>query len=221
MKRFHKKVDLRNRKAMAAFLEDHTRYYTINSESGVTSYANCVKLYRLRLPRRIQDRAYAMLGVEEVFKNVRTVMQEWGASHDWKWQAHFNGPNKGHIVLYRGGVDYHQARTAQCDRCGQLTWHKKETPCTADGCDGTLKMLSKPRPEVVTFRGVGVDEAVDFADWSMSKLQDRVLLIQDFDLLCDRILGLFLSYCENYRVVERQVMVAEMVKCLEPVSEKR
>ena len=46
---FSVKVDMRSRKAMTEFLENHFRYSTMNSWNGSTSYANNVKYYNLDL----------------------------------------------------------------------------------------------------------------------------------------------------------------------------
>lgn len=80
MKSFYRKVDLRNRKAMTRFLEGHKRYYTVDSAGGLMSYANCVKLYALGIPRALQRRAYAMLDVDAVFQKLKTILEDWGAA---------------------------------------------------------------------------------------------------------------------------------------------
>ena len=47
MKQFYEKVDLRSRKDMVDFLENHFRYFTMNSWNRSTSFANNMKLYNL------------------------------------------------------------------------------------------------------------------------------------------------------------------------------
>jgi hypothetical protein len=120
-------------------------------------------------------------------------------------------------VLFQGGLDYKNAKTAQCDACGKLTWHKENLPCTTTGCDGTLTVLEKPRPQIVTYPGRGLDESEDFTEWSMDRLRDRVKIVQEFDKLCDDCVAEFVFRCENYNVVEKHIMVPRTIKVLEPV----
>ena len=47
MKQYYKDIDLRSRKAMTTFLENHFRYPTMNSWNNSTSYANNMKVYKL------------------------------------------------------------------------------------------------------------------------------------------------------------------------------
>lgn len=216
MRTFDTKVDRRSRKAMIAFLEGHRRYDTMNSWNRSTSYANCVKIHHLDLTREQMGKAWAMLDMAEVFDVIHGILHEWSAAHEWRWQVGFNGRSGGYLVLYQGGLDYKNAKTAQCDTCGKLTWHKENVPCTTSGCSGTLKVLEKPRAQVVTYPGRGLDQSEDFGEWSMDSLRDRVKLVQEFDQLCDAVVAEFLYYCDEYTVVEKDVMVPKKVKVLEP-----
>ena len=215
MKTFYRKVDTRSREAMIAFLEGHNRYDTMNSWNRATSYANCVKVHRLDLTREQMDKAWAMLDMEEVFDAIHGIIQDWSVEHDWRWQVGFNGRSGGYLVLYQGGLNYQNARSAQCDTCGKLTWHKEDVPCTTQGCTGTLKVLEKARPQIVTYPGRGTDESEDFQEWSIDQLRDRVKLVQEFDKLCDAVVTEFLHYCENFTIVEKDIMVPKTIKVLE------
>ena len=158
-----------------------------------------------------------MLDMPEVYDSINFLIQGWSSAHDWRWQVGFNGRSSGYLVLYQGGMDWKNARTARCDECGKLTWHKEETPCTTDGCDGMLRVLPKPQPQIVSYPGRGTDESEDYSEWTMEELRDRVRLVQDFDRLCDEIVALFVEYCENYRVTEEEIMVPKTIKVLEPL----
>lgn len=217
MKTYYEKVDTRSREAMVAFLTGHFRYWTMNSWNRATSYANCVKIHRLDLTQEQLSKAWDLLDVPEVYDRMHDVLNEWAAGHDWRWQVGSNGRSGGYLVLYQGALDWKNARTAQCDECGKLTWHDKDTPCTADGCDGTLRVLPKPRPQIVTYPGRGLDESENYADWSLTDLRDRVRLVQDFDRLCDAAVAEFVRFCDSYRVVEKDILVPKTVKVLEPV----
>jgi hypothetical protein len=215
MKTFYQKVDMRNREAMIAFLDGHFRYNTMNSWNRSTSYANCVKIHRLDLSREQMDKAWAMLDMEEVYDAMHSVIQDWAVAHVWEWQVGFNGRSGGYLVLYQGGLDWKNARTAQCDACGKQTWHTERVPCTTKGCPGALKVLDKPRPQVVTYPGRGLDQSEDFTEWSADRLRERVKLIQEFDKLCDECVALFVDYCENYNIVEKDILVPKTIKVLE------
>jgi len=216
MKTFCNKVDTRRREDLTRFLREHDRYWTMNSWNRSASYANCVKIHRLGLSAEQLDQAWDMLDMPEVYDSIHVLLSEWAAARDWQWQVGFNGRSGGYLLLYQGGLDWKNARTAQCNECGKLTWHKQDTPCTSDGCDGSLRLLPEPRPQIVTYPGRGLDEDRDFDEWSMEELRDRVRLIQEFDRLCDTAVALFVDYCENYRVVEEDMMVPKRVKVLEP-----
>jgi len=217
MKTFCKKVDMRSREAMTAFLAGHFRYHTMNSWNRATSYANCIKITRLDLSREQMDKAWPMLEMEEIYDAIHWTLRDWAESHDWRWQVGFNGRSGGYLVLYQGNLDHQNARTARCDVCGKLTWHKETTPCTRSGCPGHLRVLERPQPQVVTYPGRGTDEDQEFSDWSMDQLRERVKLVQDFDQLCDTVVAQFLDYCENYSIVEKDIMVPKTVKVLEPM----
>jgi hypothetical protein len=216
MKTFFKKVDMRSREAMVAFLSGHFRYDTMNSWNRATSYANCIKVHRLDLTREQLDKAWGMLDMPEVFDAIHWILQDWAAEREWRWQVGFNGRSGGYLVLYQGGMDCKIAKTAQCDVCGKLTWHKEDVPCTSKGCQGTLTVLDKPRPQIVTYPGRGLDQGEDFEEWSMDSLRERVKLVQEFDRLCDDVVAEFMRYCEEYVVVEKDIMVPKTVKVLEP-----
>lgn len=217
MKTFTKSVDLRSPSAMRLYLTGHERYSTMNSWNRSTSYANCVKIHRLDLTSAQLENAWQLLDVHEVYATINALIQEWGDVHGWQWSVGFNGRSNGYLVLYRGGLDYKNAHTAQCNQCGKLTWHKENVPCTNPGCDGTITMLDRPRPQVLTYPGRGTDEEEDFLDWDVSRLRDRVRLVQEFDRLCDQTVEMFAYYCDHYKIEEQEILVPRMIKVLKAV----
>ncbi len=64
--------------------------------------------------------------------------------------------------------------------------------------------------------GGWLDQSEDFGEWSTDSLRERVRLVQEFDKLCDEIVAEFVRYCEEYAVVEKDIMVPKTVKVLEP-----
>ena len=217
MKTFERKVNMRRREDMIRFLRDHDRYWTMNSWNRSSSYANCVKIHRLGLTRDQLENAWEMLDMPQVYDTIHALFEEWAATRQWRWQVHFNGRSAGYLVLYQGGLDWKNARTVQCDECSKLTWDRKDTPCTSQDCDGTLRVLSETRPQIVTYPARGVDEREDFADWSMDELRERVRLVQDFDQACDAAVAVFTQFCDGFRVVEKDILAPRTIKVLEPV----
>jgi hypothetical protein len=216
MNTFCTSVDLRRRAAMIAFLDVHFRYFTLHSVNGATSYANCVKVHRLGLTPAQLEQAWQMLDMPVVFHAIRDGLERWAEARRWEWQVHYRGRSSGYLVLYRGGLDYERARTAQCDECGKLTYHTRDVPCTGEGCDGTLRVLEKPVPQVITWPGKGVDEHEDWSGWDLGSLRERVRLVQDFDRACDEAVATFVRFCDEYRVVEKTVSMPTQVRVLEP-----
>jgi hypothetical protein len=218
MKRFYKNVELDSRKAMEDLLTGHFRYNTMNSWNRSTSYANCIKIHRLELTSGLLTKAYEMIGCSEIYDVFNRLIRDWADAHDWEWQAGFNGRSGGYLVLYRGGLDWKNAKTAKCDRCGKLTWHKQATPCTSEYCGGTLQVLERPVPQIFSQPGKSVDQDEDFSEWDIESLRERVQLVQEFDRLCDQIVDEFIHFCRNYDVVDTDILVPKRVKILEPVS---
>lgn len=116
---FSKKVDLRSREAMVNFLKSHFRYYTMNSWNRSTSYANNVKIYNI-VPPHLQERAYELLEIDEVFEHIRMLLDEWAEQYQYRWQAGFNGRSNGYLVLYQGELDSpNNSPKSYCVKCGQ------------------------------------------------------------------------------------------------------
>jgi len=92
-------------KAMREYLDNHFRYYTMNSWNKVTNYARNVKLYTLNIPKEDQDTAYSLLSVEdtEIWEIIRYMMCQFASIYEYKYQMGFNGRSNGYIVLYQGG----------------------------------------------------------------------------------------------------------------------
>ena len=218
MKRFYEEVDMSSRKAMAQYLEDHFRYNTMNSWNRSTSYANCIKVHRLDLPEEIVDKAFEMLDCSEIYDVFSRLLRDWADAHDWEWQVGFNGRSGGYLVLYHGGLDWKNAKTAKCDQCGKLTWHKKATPCTSEYCNEILQVLEKPKPQIYSQPGKPVDQDEDFSEWNIDDLRERVQLVQEFDQLCDQLVEEFVWILRNYEVVDKYIIVPKSIKILEPAS---
>lgn len=99
---FRKEVDYTNREEMIEFLENHFRYWTMNSWNRSSSYANNVKIYNLNLPEEIRDRAWdyvcGSLECDEIDYLIQDEIAMFRA--DTGFDAGFNGRSGGYIVMY-------------------------------------------------------------------------------------------------------------------------
>ncbi len=165
---FSKKVDLRSRSAMVDFLTKHERYFTMNAWNRLTSYANVVKVPRLRLPDDCNDMAYVL---------AYNTDNDWGtylrqALNDFTektgYKACFNGRSNGYLVL-----------------------REKDSTASIDG-------------------------DLDFDDFGINELRERVRLVQSFDTLCDDIRDAFIRFCRTYEAKTVQRTVIEPVETIVP-----
>lgn len=105
---FRKTIDRRSRKAMIEFLTNHFRYNTMNSWNASTSYANCVKIYTLDIPSELMDKAYEVIGsddldVSDFAENIEAIMLDF---HNLTgYTIGCNGRSGGYLVLYESDGD--------------------------------------------------------------------------------------------------------------------
>lgn len=94
-------VDLRSRKAMQAFLENHFKYYLANSWNAGEGYANNVKLQKLGLPRELQDKFFDFLST--AFQDTDFYFEYLLLKDEFKeetgFDVFFNGRSAGYLVL--------------------------------------------------------------------------------------------------------------------------
>lgn len=103
IKFFRKDLDMTNKEELREFLTKHYRYSTMNACNRSTSYANRVKLHGLPLTQAQRSTAYGLLDVDEVWMQIRELMDVFADAHNYEWQVGFNGRSSGYIVLYKGG----------------------------------------------------------------------------------------------------------------------
>lgn len=89
-------IDITNAKQMWNFLNKHYTYYTMNSWNGLSSVANCVKIYKLGLTGDIWQ-ALAFLESDEYFE-VNDLIHFWECEHEG-YKVYFNGRSGGYLVL--------------------------------------------------------------------------------------------------------------------------
>jgi hypothetical protein len=208
------------RDEMIAFLKNHFRYDTMNSWNLSTSYAATVKLYKLDWPSNdLEARAYDFLDIEEAYFGIKRLFSAFAKSHDYRWQANFNGRSSGYIVLYQGKREATDYKT-RCDVCGRLTWYATEQACKVSGCNGTLLLLEEPAYQISVFPGKSTDENEDFTEWEGYDLAQRVGLVWEFDELVRACEKEFITFVTNHGVVEKEILVPRTVRVARPVVKR-
>jgi hypothetical protein len=217
---FYKTINLKKRGEMTAFLKKHFRYHTINSWNRSTSYANNIKLYEIDKPADIDNDAWwDMLGITTWQEKLSDLLEDFGRSHNWLWQAGINGRSGGYVVLYEGGIQP-SGYKSYCTHCGQKNYQlvPEEQKGICGRCEAKARVnFKQTHMQVFTMPGKSVDMAEDFHGWELFQIKDRVELVQEFDLLCDNIVDTFIETCRSYRIVEEEIFVPKTVKILEPV----
>ena len=202
-KTFYRPVDKRSKAAMTEFLETHFRYDTANGWNRSTSYACNMKLYKLGLPRAMEDKLFDMLEVPEFYEPIDHLRQEFAEAHNYLWQTGFNGRSCGYLVLYQGGCRP-SAHRSYCTDCGQRNFASvSETGTRCGRCGAYARVDFKQPPlEVFTYPMRSVDSGEDFEDWSLWDLQQRTALVQEFDQLADAIVTAGIEMAERFEVRE-------------------
>ncbi len=217
---FYKEVDKRYREAMTTFLKKHFRYNTMNSWNRSTSYANCIKLYKIDKPDDVDnDTWWEMLWITEWQEKMSDLLEDFGRKYDWQWQAGINGRSGGYVVLYRGGIKP-SGYKSYCTHCGQKNY--QAVPEGEKGicgrCDAKARInFKQTHIQVFTWPGKDLDMYEDFEGWTLSELRERVELVQDFDRLCSDIVSAYCETCKNYRITEEEILVPKTIKVLERV----
>lgn len=211
---FFKRVDKRSRAAMTAYLADHFRYDTMRSWNRSTSYACNMKLYKLGLDREMEDRLWDMIQVPEFYDRINELVEDFNWKHNYLWQAGWNGRSGGYLVLYQGGTEPSGYRSF-CTMCGQKNYASvAKTGKRCGVCNEEARVdYSKPHMRIFSYQGRGVDMGEDFEDWSLSELQQRTELVQEFDQLADNIVAEALHFAQNHLREEQGVYIptAELV----------
>lgn len=218
MKQFYEKVDLRSRKAMVDFLENHFRYFTMNSWNRSTSFANNMKIYNLGLSKEIEDTLYDILFSDDnndLDFYIKCLIADFETEHDDRYTACFNGRSGGYLVLYKMELVPSEYKS-YCTNCGQQNYASvEETGCKCGRCgEDTRVDYSNPLMQQRTYTGryIGDEDFNDKEEWDMDSLREMVKLVQDFDTLCDDIVYECNYYAENHKVVEEEILVPKKVK---------
>lgn len=89
------------REDQVAFLQNHSRYHTMNSWNNATSYAHRIKIHNLNdLSQEDRDKCYAGLECAEAFIEFHNELCAFGEANPG-WTIGTNGRSSGYLVLYR------------------------------------------------------------------------------------------------------------------------
>jgi hypothetical protein len=116
---FTKKVDLRSKEAMLDFLQGHFRY-----EGG---YAHNVKLYRLGLPRELEEAAYAALDFPVFWDVLSGAIADFTQVHGDRFSLSSAGRRSGYLVLYETSRKTLEWKS-RCLSCSQLNYEAVPAP---------------------------------------------------------------------------------------------
>lgn len=209
---FQRKVDMRSRKSMINFLTTHFRYNTMNSWNRSTSYAHCIKVHILGLPQKYMDKAYSLLDCSDTYDYLNWVISNFDKAHDYQYQITYNGRSAGYLVLIRGGWRLSQYKS-HCTKCGQRNFQEAVKGNDRCGKCGSRRENFKETPkEIYTQPGKSIDGDLDFEDWSMDQLRERVNLVKEFDVAADTIRNEFFHLIRHTKIETRSVAHYETKK---------
>ena len=214
-KPFYKKVDVRKPKDMIDYLKNHFRYNTMNSWNRSTSYANNLKIHRV-IPNEFQDKAYAIMEQGDVYDEINGLLSDFDVSHDYEYQVGFNGRSGGYLVLYRGGYKMQRYFSGFSpedpdDKRDYSDYYRRWFSHEEAKEMGTAYSSYK---QVYTQPGREIDMDADYEECDIEELRNRIKLVREFDRLCDDVVNLFIDYCKNFNVQEKEIKVPKTIKVL-------
>lgn len=107
---FSKTVDWRSRNALVAFLQEHPRYYVMNSWNGTRTFSNKVKVHYMDLPRDIVDRAFELVCDDGPLRyrwerQLSSRLSQFEQEHEGYYKIGFNGRSGGYLILVGKKMD--------------------------------------------------------------------------------------------------------------------
>lgn len=203
-------VDRTDRDAMIAFLSTHFRYNTMNHWNRGTSYAHCVKLHNLGLTPNQFEKAYEIIQVN-IWDELSECIQEFSFEMDGRYTICSNGRSSGYLVLLKSQYQP-TGHQSYCRNCGQRNFKacdpdSSDNKCGSCGASGDNGRVNYPQPpQELRVNSAGIDDDLDFEDWSLEELAERVDVVDAFDRVCDEMRQMFLAML-SHEVVEEIVLV--------------
>ncbi|MPM64027.1 hypothetical protein SDC9_110913 [bioreactor metagenome] len=205
---FREPVNKRSRREMAGFLSEHFRYDTGNSWNRSSSYACNMKIDRLGLPRDVVDKLFGLIQCSEFYDHLGDLLHQFGETHDFRWQAGWNGRSGGYLVLYQGERKP-SGYQSFCTCCGQKNYRSvvdSGKRCGRCGREARTD-FAQPDMQIITYPFRDTDGGECFEDWSLWELRQRTELVQSFDELADDIVSEALYLAEHYVAEEEFVPI--------------
>jgi hypothetical protein len=211
MKELIQKIDTRSRKAMIEYLQNHFRYYTMNSWNLSTSYANKMKIYSV-IPQKYQDKIFEMIEADGFYDEINELVNDWGRENNYAYQAGFNGRSGGYLVMYEGSVEMKmifkfEKEHPSGDYADGYGWMQKEEAIKRG-------LYRKEIKKVSCWPGRSIDKGEDFEGWDLYSIKQRVVLVQSFDKLCQDIVNLVIDMAKNNEVEEETYVVTKTRKVI-------
>ena len=158
------------------YIKNHFTYWTMNSWNGKTTIANNIKIYNLPLTKEQRDRAYEIIGDENLCNELwdlylNTYIYDFKRLHNDCYEMYINGRSDGYIVVngLRG--------------CLVMSEYIND----AD----TYKQLVA---DIKHYYGCTYAEAQREA---RQQIEESFALIVDFDDTCDKMLDEFIYVIDN------------------------
>lgn len=201
----------KTRKEMIAYLLNHPRYDTMNSCNNSTSYARCIKLSHLDIPHDKSDKAYELLGTENLWDEfLDHIIEEFNARHENRFQIFRNGRSGGYLVIIQGG-EKSSGYKSFCKYCGQRNYQlatEENSRCGRCGENGRINYV-KPPVKIYTQPGLSLDQDEDFEEWDTDEIRSRVELVMDFDKTVDNVISAFMQLVNEGEVEEYEYVVTK------------
>lgn len=218
MKRFYKDVLLDDRENMVDFLSSHFRYHTMNSWNLSKSYANCIKITHLALPKDVMGNAFDVLE-EGTFcaTEMRDLIEWFTENENHNYTIGTNGRSGGYLVLYQSRLE-ESGYKSYCPTCGQRNYRPVVDGKSKCGrCGAERRNYEKPNMRLVTYPGRPFGDPAELEEMDDDELRGKVQLVQHFDLVCDNVVDAFCTFCRSHNIVDDVVMVPKNVKKAVPI----
>jgi len=178
-----------------------------------------MKIHKLNLDTETQDKLYELIKCDDFYDPINDLIRDFGETHNWLWQAGFNGKSGGYLVLYQG-KKIPSGYKSYCPSCFQRNWTSvSENNGKCGKCGNDRKDYITTHMTIHSFIGRGTDDYEDFLNWEISQLRDRVNLLQSFAKLADSIVTEALYLAREYKVIEEEYAVVKTRPVMLSVAE--
>ena len=179
------------------------RYNTMNSWNNSTAPAYNLKVTKV-IPRELQSKVFEMMDCENFYDDINWLVNDFGAEHDHKWQAGFNGRSGGYLVLYRGERKLSQHKSI-CTSCWQRNFTTVEDTGKKCGKCHKESRVNREMYDISTFPGKSIED---------NEVPKEVM--QAFTRLANDIVNTVIANAKEGNVEEEEYFVTKTRKVLVP-----